>query len=101
MFYMQDGSVSESLASKLCCSDLAMGFCHASCEFLFIHFHLGQSTGLENHVAACRHPGTSTLKQMVQSAKARREGFPCNWQPGLTAISGDTSTFSNSDKISQ
>lgn len=74
--YMQDGLVSESLASKLHFSDLAMGFCLASYKFLFIHFHLGQSTDPENHVAACRHPSTSTLKQTAQSAKAR-EGFSC------------------------
>lgn len=36
------------------------------------------------------------LKQMAKSGKRGR--VPLHWQPGLTAVSGDTSVFSNTDK---
>lgn len=103
-FYMQGGLVSQALLQ----SYLAMGFHLTSYKFLFIHFHLSQSTDPENHVSTWfsgseNHVSTPAPPPWRHGtvSQSKRWKVPQHWHPVLTAISEDTSTLSNTDKIPQ
>lgn len=97
-FYMQDGLVSESLASKLHFRDPALGFCLASYKIPFIHLHLGPSTDEETTWLHADTPAAAHWSEWHSQGKRGR--VLLQRHPELTAVSGDTSMFNSTDKIS-
>lgn len=82
---------------KLTFQWLSHGFLSCHLQVPVHPFSSGSSYWPRNHVAACRHPSTSTEADGKVS-QGKRGRVPVHWQPGLTAVSGDTSVFSNTDK---